>query len=88
MKTDYKLTFSGRFHYKKGGGLSPHGHPEDFQVQLIYQGKAIVGGGDSISAINSLKLTDKIYHISTGGGASLKLISGETLPGVEVISDK
>ena len=52
------------------------------------KGKTIVGGGDSLSAINSLRLSDKIYHISTGGGASLKLISGETLPGVEVISDK
>lgn len=51
------------------------------------KGKSIVGGGDSISAINILKLSDKIYHISTGGGASLKLISGEALPGVEVISE-
>lgn len=50
--------------------------------------KSIVGGGDSIAAINMLKLTDNIYHISTGGGASLKLIAGANLPGVEVISDK
>ena len=52
------------------------------------KGKAIVGGGDSISAINALKLQNKIYHISTGGGASLKLISGQVLPGVEVITEK
>lgn len=52
------------------------------------KGKTIVGGGDSISALNRLNLTKKIYHISTGGGASLKLIAGETLPGVEVIEDK
>ena len=49
--------------------------------------KTIVGGGDSISAVNVFKVADKIYHISTGGGASLKLISGEVLPGVDVISD-
>ena len=49
--------------------------------------KSIVGGGDSISALNIFKVSDKIYHISTGGGASLKLISGENLPGVDVISD-
>ncbi len=52
------------------------------------QCKSIVGGGDSISAINIFGVADKIYHISTGGGASLKLISGENLPGVDVMSDK
>lgn len=52
------------------------------------KGKTIVGGGDSLSAINKLNLNQKIYHISTGGGASLKLIAGESLPGVDVISDK
>ena len=51
------------------------------------KGKTIVGGGDSISAINEFKLANKIYHISTGGGASLKLIGGEELPGVEVIAE-
>ncbi|MDD2445718.1 MAG: phosphoglycerate kinase [Clostridia bacterium] len=52
------------------------------------RGKAIVGGGDSIAAIKLLKLDKKIYHISTGGGASLKLLSGDILPGVEVIENK
>ena len=51
------------------------------------KGYTVVGGGDSISAINKLKLDKKINHISTGGGASLKLIAGEELPGVEVIED-
>lgn len=46
---------------------------------------SIVGGGDSISAINSLNLADKINHLSTGGGASLKLMEGKVLPAVEVI---
>lgn len=51
------------------------------------KGKTIVGGGDSISAIHKLGKQEKIYHISTGGGASLKLLEGEILPGVEVIED-
>ena len=46
---------------------------------------SIVGGGDSVSAINTCKLADKIDHLSTGGGASLKLMEGKTLPAVEVI---
>lgn len=50
-------------------------------------GKTIVGGGDSIAALHALKLDKDIYHISTGGGASLKLIAGESLPGVDVITD-
>lgn len=52
------------------------------------KGKTIVGGGDSLSAIAKLKLTEKIYHVSTGGGASMQLIGGEPLPGVDVISEK
>lgn len=51
------------------------------------KGKTIVGGGDSIAAINKLGKEDKIYHISTGGGASLKLLEGAILPGVEVIEN-
>lgn len=46
---------------------------------------SIVGGGDSVSAINTCKLSNKIDHLSTGGGASLKLMEGKTLPAVEVI---
>ncbi len=45
----------------------------------------IVGGGDSVSAINECGVADKINHLSTGGGASLKLMEGKVLPGVEVI---
>ncbi len=51
------------------------------------KGTTIIGGGDSIAAINSIGKADKISHISTGGGASLKLLEGEILPGVEVIED-
>ena len=52
------------------------------------KGKQIVGGGDSIASIKILGMEDKIYHISTGGGASLKLLEGELLPGVEVIENR
>lgn len=51
------------------------------------KGNTLVGGGDSIAAINKIKRADKITHISTGGGASLKMLEGETLPGVDIIQD-
>lgn len=57
------------------------------QIVLKFKGKAIVGGGDSVSAIKKVGSTNKIYHVSSGGGASLKLMAGEKLPGVEVIED-
>lgn len=51
------------------------------------KGKTVVGGGDSIAAIHRLGKSKKITHISTGGGASLKLLEGEILPGVAVIDN-
>jgi phosphoglycerate kinase len=58
------------------------------QAVAAVKGTTIIGGGDSIAAVKKAGIAERITHISTGGGASLEFLGGQTLPGVAALADK
>lgn len=64
-----------------------NGTTEIFEILSKYQEKVVIGGGDTISALNNLGFKGKFENISSGGGASLEFIANGTLPGIEAIME-
>ena len=75
------------------GPVGPYSHGTDLVIQAILGDHgpkpfSVVGGGDTVGYVENRKLVDAFNHVSTGGGASLELMSGHKLPGVEALENK
>jgi phosphoglycerate kinase len=75
------------------GPIGPYAHGTELVIEALvgdfgHKPFTLVGGGDTVGYIESRKLVDSFDHVSTGGGASLELMAGRRLPGVEALQDK
>ncbi len=72
--------------------VGPFSHGTELVVEAMlgqfgHKPRTVVGGGDTVGYIENQKLVDQFAHVSTGGGASMELMSGKALPGVEALAD-
>jgi phosphoglycerate kinase len=75
------------------GPIGPYAHGTQTVIEAIIgdlgnKPFSLVGGGDTVGYIEQRRLVDNFNHVSTGGGASLELMSGHKLPGVEALLNK
>jgi 3-phosphoglycerate kinase len=75
------------------GPVGPYAHGTELIMEAMlgqfgHRPFSLVGGGDTVGYIEQRKLTDSFDHVSTGGGASLELMAGRKLPGIEALMDK
>jgi phosphoglycerate kinase len=75
------------------GPIGPFAHGTQTVIEALlgelgHKPFTVVGGGDTVGYVESRKLVEAFGHVSTGGGASLELMSGRKLPGVEALLDK
>jgi phosphoglycerate kinase len=75
------------------GPVGPFAHGTELLVEALlgqfgHKPFTVLGGGDTVGYIEDRKLTEHFDHVSTGGGASMELMSGKLLPGVEALQDK